>query len=78
MTFGSSPFNPSSTLPTLADIQRRCGELLAYQNSRKSAQALATPGEPHTEEDLQFPEEFTQEQEEQQESAEFHAEFQDP
>ncbi len=73
MALGPSPFNPSSTLPTLADIQRRCGELLAYQNNHKSAQALATPGELPTEEDL-----LTQDQEEQQESAEFRAEFQDP
>jgi hypothetical protein len=44
---------------------------LAHQSRHKSAQALATPGGPHTEEDLHLPEEFTQEQEEQQESDEF-------
>jgi hypothetical protein len=77
-TLGPNPYNPSPTLPTLADIQRRCGELLAHQSRHKSAQALATPGEPHTEVDLHLPEEFTQEQEEQQESAEFRAEFQAP
>jgi hypothetical protein len=78
MTLGPNRFNPSPTLPTLADIQRRCGELLAHQNSHKSAQALDTPGEPHAEQDLHLLEEFMQEQEEQQESAEFRAEFQDP
>ena len=74
MTLGPNPFNPSPTLPTLADIQRRCGELLAYQNRHKSAQAPATPAKRPAEEDLRLLEEFTQKQEDQQESAE----FQDP
>src|ERR1700729_3943720 len=78
MTLGPNTFNPSLKLPTLADIQRRCGELLAYQHRNKSNQAHATPGEAPAEEDLRLLEEFAQEQEEQQESAEFHPEFQDP
>lgn len=71
MTLGPNPFNFSPRLPTLADIHRRAGELLAYQNQRKAARARATSGEPHTAEGLHLPEEFTQEQEEQLRSAEF-------
>jgi hypothetical protein len=78
MTLGPNAFNPSPTLPTLADIRRRCKELLAHQSRHKSAQAGATLAEPPAEEDLRILEEFMREQEEQQESAKFRAEFEDP
>jgi hypothetical protein len=71
MTLGPNPFNPSPTLPTLAEIQRRTRELLAHHSRRKSAQASATPAEPDIEEDIRFLEEFLQEQEEQHEGPEF-------
>jgi hypothetical protein len=72
MTLGHSPFNPSRALPTLAAIQHRRRELLAYQARQGSAQALATSTELRTEEDTYVPEEsrFTQDQEEQQENHE--------
>jgi hypothetical protein len=68
MALGQNPFNPSRTLPTLAAIQQRRRELLAYQARQESAQALATP----TEEDTYVPEgvHVTQGQEEQQENDE--------
>src|SRR5579859_6229733 len=50
MTLGPNPFNFTPRLPTLADIHRRSGELLAYQNQRKAARARATHGEPRSEE----------------------------
>jgi hypothetical protein len=70
MALGQNPFNPSRTLPTLAAVQHRRRELLAYQARQEAAQALATPNELHTEEETPVPEEFhfTQEQEEQQEN----------
>jgi len=76
MTLGQNPFNPSRTLPTLAAIQQRRRELLAYQARQEAAQALATPNELHTDEETPVPEEFhfAQEQEEQQENDE----LQDP
>ena len=43
MTLGPNPFNPSPTLPTLAAIQRRHNELLAYHAAREAAQAT-NPG----------------------------------
>jgi hypothetical protein len=43
MTIGQNPFNPSPTLPTLAAIQRRRRELLAYHAARQAAQAT-NPG----------------------------------
>jgi hypothetical protein len=72
MTLGHNPFNPSRALPTLAAIQHRRRELLAYQARQESTQALATPTELRTEEDTYVPEEFrfTQDQEEQQENDE--------
>jgi hypothetical protein len=72
MALGQNPFNPSRTLPTLAAIQQRRRELLAYQARQEAAQALATPNELHTEEDTYVPEEVhvTQEQEEPQENDE--------
>ena len=72
MALGQNPFNPSRTLPTLAAIQQRRRELLAYQARQEAAQALATPNELHTEEDTYVPEEasVSQEQEEQQENDE--------
>jgi hypothetical protein len=68
MALGQNPFNPSRTLPTLAAIQQRRRELLAYQARQESAQALATPNE----EETYVPEEVhvTQEQEERQENDE--------
>jgi hypothetical protein len=68
MSIGQNPFNPSRTLPTLAAIQRRRRELLAYQDRHESAQALATPNEENT----NVPEglDLTQDQEEQQENDE--------
>jgi hypothetical protein len=36
MTFGQDPFNPSRTVPTLAAIQHRRRELLAYQGRQVS------------------------------------------
>jgi hypothetical protein len=62
MTLGPDPFNPSRTLPTLAAIQRRRRELLAYQDRPEAAQALATPNQEETYEEVHL----TQEQEEQQ------------
>ena len=38
MTLGQNPFNSSPSLPTLADINRRSRELLAYQALKKAAQ----------------------------------------
>ena len=38
MTFGQNPFNPSRSLPTLAAINRRRRELLAYQVRQEAAQ----------------------------------------
>ena len=72
MAFGNNPFNPSRSLPTLAPIQQRRRELLAYQARQEAAQALATPNDLHTEEDTHVPEEVSlpQEQEEQQEDDE--------
>ena len=72
MAFGQDPFNPSRTLPTLAPIQQRRRELLAYQAGQEAAQALATPNELHTDEDTYAPEEVpvAQEQEEQQQTGE--------
>jgi hypothetical protein len=66
MALGQNPFNPSRTLPTLAAIQQRRRELLAYQARQQGAQALATPNEENT----YVPEEASvaQEQEEQQEN----------
>jgi hypothetical protein len=68
MALGQNPFNPSRTLPTLAAIQQRRRELLAYQARQQGAQALATPNEENT----YVPEEASvaQEQEEQQENDE--------
>jgi len=68
MALGQNPFNSSCTLPTLAAIQQRCTELLAYQARQETAQALATPNEEETYVPEEFP--FTQEQEEQQENDE--------
>ncbi len=75
MTLGQHPSNSSRTLPTLAAVQRRRRELLAYQDRQRSAQALATPNE----EDPYLPERvhFTQEQEEQQENAELQEPYAD-
>jgi hypothetical protein len=68
MSLGQNPFNSSRTLPTLAAIQRRRRELLAYQDRHEFAQALATP----TEENTNAPQGFdlTKDQEDQQESDE--------
>jgi hypothetical protein len=66
MSFGQDPFNPSRTLPTLAAIQHRRRELLAYQARQESAQTLATPTEGETYEEAHL----TQEQEEQRENNE--------
>jgi hypothetical protein len=68
MALGQNPFNPSHTLPTLAAIQQRHRELLAYQARQEAAQALATPNEEETYVPEEFP--FTQQQEEQQENDE--------
>ena len=65
MAFGQDPFNPSRTLPTLAPIQQRRRELLAYQAGQEAAQALATPNELHTDEDTYVPEEASARQERQ-------------
>src|SRR5580704_5097738 len=72
MAFGQDPPNPSRTLPTLAPIQQRRRELLAYQARQGAAQSLATPNELHTEEDTYVPEEafVVQEQEDHQENDE--------
>src|ERR1700693_3129465 len=68
MALGQNPFNPSRTLPTLAAIQQRRRELLAYQARQEAAQALATPNELHTEEETPVPDEshFTQQGEPQE------------
>jgi hypothetical protein len=72
MAFGQDPFNPSRTLPTLAPIQQRRRELLAYQAGQEAAQALATLNQLDTEEDTYVPEEAsaTQEQEDLEETGE--------
>jgi hypothetical protein len=45
MTLRQKPFNPSRSLPTLEAINRRCGELLAYQALQQAAQSTAAKGE---------------------------------
>jgi hypothetical protein len=68
MTLGPNPSNPSRSLPTLAAINRRHRELLAYQ-ARHEAQPAATPGELLPEDQASHPEESRsfREQEEPQE-----------
>jgi hypothetical protein len=46
MTLGQNPFNPSRSLPTLADINRRYSELLAYQAHQNAAQPTTATAEP--------------------------------
>jgi hypothetical protein len=75
MALGQNQFNPSCTLPTLAAIQQRCTELLAYQARQKAAQVLAAPNEEETYIPEEFP--FTQEQEEQQENDELQEPYAD-
>jgi hypothetical protein len=57
MTLGQNPFNPSRSLPTLAAINRRRRELLAYQAGQEAAQPTAAHGELLPEDQAYPPEE---------------------
>ena len=57
MTFGQNPFNPFRSLPTLADINRRRRELLAYQGRQETAQPTTAAGELLAEDQAYLPEE---------------------
>jgi hypothetical protein len=80
MTFGQNPFNPSRSLPTLAAINRRSRELLAYQARQEAAQPMTEHGELLAEDQAYLPEEFRpfqQQEEEQQERQELQHSYPD-
>ena len=57
MTLGQNPFNSSPSLPTLADINRRSRELLAYQALKKAAQRAIARDDLPAENQAYLPEE---------------------
>src|SRR5277367_2235088 len=80
MTLGQNPFNPSRSLPTLAAINHRRRELLAYQASQEAARRTTAPGEPLAEGQPHLPEEsrpFQQQEEEQEEPQELQHSYPD-
>jgi hypothetical protein len=80
MTFGQNLFNPPRSLPTLAAINRRSRELLAYQARQEAAQPMTEHGELLAEDQAYLPEEsrpFRQQEEEQEERQELQHSYPD-
>jgi hypothetical protein len=71
MTLAHNPFKPSSTLPTLADIQRRRRELLAFQARQPLAQATPPPAEAEEESPLEEHSRLAPNQEDPEEQEEY-------
>jgi hypothetical protein len=58
MTPATNTIGRSPSLPTLADVQRRCTELLAYQARQRQACATEAPDEPLAAEESNLQQEF--------------------
>jgi hypothetical protein len=76
MTIGQNPFNPSRSLPTLAAINHRLRELLAYQARQVAAQSTTAHDELLAEDQPFLPEESRPFQEQEEAQVE-HQELQD-
>src|SRR5271169_2423978 len=73
MKFGPNPFNPSRSLSTLADINRRSRELLAYRATQKTVQPTAPHDDLLAEDQAYLPKEphpFREREEDQEEEQE--------
>src|SRR5271156_2846410 len=80
MKFRPNPFNPSRSLSTLADINRRSRELLAYRATQKTVQPTAPHDDLLAEDQAYLPKEshpFREREEEQEESQGSHPSYPD-